>query len=101
MFENLLPLGSVVLLKEGTRKLMLIGITQLAQDGSDEAYDYAAVLYPEGFLGAGETILFNQEDIEEVVFTGYDNPERAEFLAFIAEAYSKLIAGETAAGDSI
>ncbi|MCL1897177.1 MAG: DUF4176 domain-containing protein [Clostridiales bacterium] len=98
MFEHLLPLGSVVLLKGGIRKLMVIGLKQVLDDGSGEAFDYAGVLYPEGFLGAGENILFNHEDIEGVVFTGFDSPERVEFLSFIAEAYEKLITGAMDAG---
>jgi len=93
MFEHLLPLGSVVLLKGGIRKLMVIGLKQVLDDGSGEAFDYAGVLYPEGFLGSDANFLFNHEDINDVIFTGYENPERVEFLAFIEEAYRHLIVG--------
>ena len=93
MFENLLPIGSVVLLKGGIKKVMIIGIKQIREEEPEKEYNYIGVLYPEGFLGADANFLFNHEDINDVVFTGYDNPERAEFLAFISEAYSKLVSG--------
>ena len=94
MFENLLPSGSVVLLKGGIKKLMIIGIKQIREEEPEKEYDYIGVLYPEGFLGSDANFLFNHEDINDVVFTGYDNPERAEFLAFLSDAYNKLITGE-------
>jgi len=95
MFDNLLPIGSVVLLKGGIKKIMIIGIKQIREEEPEKEYDYIGVLYPEGFLGADATFLFNHEDINDVVFTGYENPERTEFLAFITEAYKKLITGES------
>ena len=90
MFEELLPIGSVVLLKGGAKKLMVAGIKQIKTDAENDAdnkeYDYIGVLYPEGFLGNDSNFLFNHEDINDTVFTGYNNPERAEFIAFLEEA---------------
>jgi len=94
MLKSLLPIGSVVLLQGGIKKVMIIGIKQIREEEPEKEYDYIGVLYPEGFLGADANFLFNHEDINDVVFTGYDNPERTEFLAFISEAYSKLVTGE-------
>lgn len=89
MFEKLLPIGSVVLLRGGAKKLMIVGIKQIKTDAEDvdkKEYDYIGVMYPEGFLGNETNFLFNHEDINDVVFTGYNNPERAEFIAFLEEA---------------
>jgi len=88
--NKLLPIGSVVLLKAGVKKLMIIGIKQIKTDENDKEFDYIGVLYPEGFLGNETNFLFNHDDINDIIFTGYSNPERAEFLAFIDEAYKKL-----------
>lgn len=89
MFEKLLPIGSVVLLKEGTKKLMIIGIKPVTAEKPDEIYDYIGVLYPEGFLSNEYNFLFNHDDINDVVFTGYNNPEREDFIKVMAEAYEK------------
>ena len=44
--KNYLPIGSVVLLNEGNKKLMIYGRRQL--DSSRKLFDYIACLYPEG-----------------------------------------------------
>ena len=43
--RNILPLGSVITLKKGRKKLMIIGRIQ-EERSSGILYDYAAVLYP-------------------------------------------------------
>jgi len=69
---NLLPLGSIVLLKGGDKKLMIYGRCQLAADSNAE-FDYVACLWPEGNLNVEYTYLFNGSDIETVVHCGYSD----------------------------
>ena len=90
MFNKFLPVGSVVLLKGGIKKLVVIGIKQIKADEENKEFDYIGVLYPEGFLGNDTNFLFNHEDINDVVFTGYTNPEREDFIAFLDEAYDAM-----------
>ena len=85
MIKDLLPIGSIVLLKGGVRKLMIIGIKVTTPDQKDVIFDYMGVLYPEGFMGEVGNFLFNQSDINDVIFKGYNNPERETFLEFIEE----------------
>ena len=87
MFEELLPIGSVVLLQGGTKKLMVIGIKPVSADKPNDVYDYIGVLYPEGFLSNEHNYLFNHVDINDVVFMGYNNPERKAFMKALSEAY--------------
>ena len=77
-----LPIGSVVLLKGAIRKAMIIGIIQStkAEDGVIKEHDYIAVMFPEGFLNTETMFMFNHDQITDVVYRGYENPERAEFL---------------------
>lgn len=48
--KDLLPIGSVVLLKDATKKLVIIGVLQVNAE-QNKMYDYLAVPYPEGYLG--------------------------------------------------
>ena len=64
---NLLPIGSVVLLKDATKKLMIIGIMQV-KESENKTYDYLAVPYPEGYLGQDTNFLFDHEDINDIIF---------------------------------
>lgn len=83
--QELLPIGSVVLLKDAIKKLMIIGMCQNVQRENQvvNTYDYIGVLYPEGFLNLDSMMLFNHEQINDVVFTGYENLEREEFVSHI------------------
>ena len=47
---ELLPLGSIVILKGGFKKLMIIG-RKIVQGENKEFYDYLGCLYPEGDIG--------------------------------------------------
>lgn len=88
MIKDLLPIGSVVLLKGGVKKLVVMGIKQASVDSPDEEYDYMGVLYPEGYLGEDTMYLFNHTDINDIIFKGYSNPERDEFLDVVEEVYN-------------
>ena len=87
--ENLLPVGSIVLLNDGTKRLMICGVMQSDARGNGKEYDYMGVMYPEGHLGDGFQYLFNQEDIQTVVFRGYEDVEREAFLKRLAGFYQK------------
>lgn len=86
MFRELLPIGSVVLLKGGTRKLAIIGVKPVRPEEPEKIYDYLGVLYPEGYLGGKSCFLFNHEDINDIIHYGYDNPERKSFLEYMEKA---------------
>ena len=74
--KELLPIGSVVLVKEANKRMMIIGLLQVS-DG--QTFDYMAVLYPEGYLSDEQLYLFNHEDIEELNFVGYIDSEHQLF----------------------
>lgn len=76
--KDLLPVGSVVLLKNAKKKLIIIGIMQINNENGKK-FDYLAVTYPEGYIGSGNNFLFNHVDIDEVVFEGYADTERESF----------------------
>ena len=79
MMKELLPLGSIVILENGEKKIMIYGRRQLAITNQEE-YDYVACLYPEGNINDEFTYLFNHSDIKEVIFTGYSDDDEIEFL---------------------
>lgn len=87
--KELLPIGSVVLLKKGLKKVMIIGILQQTSEVRDKVFDYVAVLYPEGYINEELKFLFDHEDINDVIFRGYENPERDELIASIDKSADK------------
>ena len=89
--KDLLPIGSIVLLKDGEKRLMIDGIMQSNEGGNGEEYDYLGVLYPEGHIGDQFQYLFNHEDIDKVIFRGYEDEERASFIKKLTAFYEKDI----------
>lgn len=85
----LLPIGSIVLLTGGEKKLMIFGIKQTNANGEGEEYDYLGVLYPEGNIGEPFQYLFNHEDIKEIIFRGYEDDERTKFLTKLESFYEQ------------
>lgn len=73
-----LPIGSVIRLKGGTKKIMICGRLQEHMD-NHKVYDYCACLYPEGILDPNELYLFHDKDIDKVFFIGYQTEEEFAF----------------------
>ncbi len=89
MVRELLPIGSVVMLKHAEKPLMIYGIKQLDTENPDVEYDYIGVLYPEGNIGSNFQYLFNHQDISKVLFTGYKSDLLSDFLDTVAKAYGE------------
>lgn len=83
------PIGSVVLVKNGIKELMIIarGVGTMI-DGKMKFFDYGACLYPEGLTGTN-ILYFNHEDIEEVKHIGYRNDDDAKIVKNINEIIEK------------
>lgn len=77
--KQYLPIGSVVLLHNGKKKVMIYGRRQI-RNGEKLEYDYMACLYPEGNINDNYRYLFNHEDIETVVYRGYSDAEEEAFV---------------------
>ena len=88
--KELYPIGSVVLLKEGQKKLMIFGIMQTDEGADSAEYDYIGVMYPEGNIGQEMQFLFNHGDVAEVFHRGYEDDERDGFLVQLEGIYKKL-----------
>ena len=74
--NDIIPLGSVVELKNFKDYIMLVGIEQIA-DGIK--YDYSGCIHPYGFLGLDKLIFFNADQIEKVIFKGCFDDEVKDF----------------------
>ncbi|MBE6001691.1 MAG: DUF4176 domain-containing protein [Eubacteriales bacterium] len=74
------PLGTIVKLKKGQRKLMIIGrVPLMNNNGLIGYFDYAGCLIPEGLNGQ-QSFFFNHEDVDQVYQRGYEGPEEDEYL---------------------
>ena len=86
MYEELLPIGSVVLLTGGNKRVMICGRIQ-AKAGDNTVYDYSACYFPEGIVDPESMFFFNRDAIDTIFFIGCQDQEE---LMFREEVLSKL-----------
>ena len=79
--EKYLPLGTVVLLKNAKKPMMILGYktapnskevylngkTQIAKD----IYDYCGCVYPEGVVNSMYMCMFDHDQIDKILYMGY------------------------------
>lgn len=80
MAKNFLPIGSVVILNGGTKPVMINGYCAVTESLKDKVFDYRGCPFPEGVLDSKGVALFDNDQIKEIVFEGYDCDETKEFL---------------------
>lgn len=90
MKKDILPLGSVVLLNGGTKKVMIIGYCMKTPEKPNKMYDYCGCVFPEGVLRSDVTCVFNHEQIKEVCFSGFKNEESNKFIDRVITLTSNL-----------
>lgn len=83
MEEKYLPIGTIVRLKEATKRIMVIGYCPIAEDG--RKFDYIGCLYPEGMVSPKESLLFNHEQVEAITFKGLVDDEQVKFMIKLKE----------------
>ena len=93
-YPKYLPLGSVVLLNRGWKKVMIMGFSPINMDNKEEVYDYLGCLYPEGIMRTDMNIVFNHDDIKQIIAIGLRDDEQKEFMnnidKLIGEGKEKL-----------
>jgi hypothetical protein len=83
--EKYLPIGTVVMLKGGTKRVMITGFCAIEEKEKTKMWDYSGCLYPEGFLSSNQTCLFDHEQIEKVYHYGLIDEEEEKFKAQLNE----------------
>lgn len=94
-----LPIGTVVILKGGLKKVMISGFLSSSKENTGKVYDYTGCVYPEGFLSSDKFLLFDHEQIEKVFFKGFVDEEEEAFkkkLDALAATVTKVDAPTTA-----
>lgn len=90
MFERTLPVGSVVSLYGGEKRLMILGyVKYLKGDESGKIYDYCGCTYPEGYVGSEATAVFDHDDIEHIYALGFQDEVQFEFRGKLEKILEK------------
>ena len=91
--EKYLPIGTVVEVKDAQIALMVTGYCMKAQgeeSDKEKIYDYCACPYPAGITNSAINIVFDHDNIEKVLFMGYESDEYKELNDFIKEELERV-----------
>lgn len=92
--EKYLPIGTVVMLKGGSKRVMIAGFCAISEDTGNKVYDYSGCLYPEGFISSTQTCLFDHEQIEKVYFKGFVDEEEVSFKKNLETLLKQINGGQ-------
>ena len=96
--KKLLPIGTVVSLVDGTKKVMITGYSSKDPNG-DKVYDYNACIFPEGIMEE-KYCLFDRYQIDEIFYLGYEDDEQKEWFDKMESILDPASGGKALTEDS-
>lgn len=92
--EKFLPIGTIVILKNGTRKVMITSYL-IISGGKDKTkeqkmYDYGGCPYPAGIIESSYAVGFNHSQIEKIVHMGHIDEEHKELSEILNKNYKEF-----------
>ena len=85
-FKKYLPIGSVVLMKDAKKRVMITGYAVTSPTSGDKVWDYIGCLYPEGMISQDKNLLFDHSQIEKIFALGYSDDEQKKFMSVLDKA---------------
>ena len=87
--EKYLPLGTVILLKNATKPMMIIGYKtapnskEVYKNGKvvegKTCYDYCGCICPEGVINSLFMCMFDHDQIDKILFTGFESEDYKKY----------------------
>lgn len=99
--EKYLPIGTVVKLIGGEAVLMItgyciepkgkiMGIKGEIENKKGTYFDYCGCAYPAGIISTDMNVVFNHENIEKVLFMGFETELQQKYSDFLKKEMKKL-----------
>lgn len=90
MSGRLLPIGSVVLLKNSDKALMVCGYCPTGPANPGYVYDYSGFGYPEGYTDTLKIYQFDNEQVDKVFALGYQDAELFVYMGKLQGAIDDI-----------
>lgn len=92
MKDKFLPIGTVVLLKGGTKNIMITSYLIFAKGDSKEKklFDYGGCPFPEGIIESNYAVGFNHDKIEKIVHMGLENNDQKKISEALKSSYDEV-----------
>ncbi len=85
----MLAIGSIVYLKEGNQKIMILNRGAIVEEaGTNTLYDYSGCAYPNG-LNPNQVFYFNDENVDSIILKGYSDEDEKRFNVIYQEWFKE------------
>lgn len=88
--EKYLPVGTVVMLNGGSKRVMITGFCSMPENDEKKIYDYSGCMYPEGYVSSKQICLFDHNQISQIYHLGLVDEEEKEFKNKLNSIVSKM-----------
>ena len=88
--EKYLPIGTVVLLKNAKKRVMITGFAVTGKESGNKIFDYIGCLYPEGVISSETNLLFDHAQIDKIFYMGYVDNEWKELEPNLKKAVDEM-----------
>lgn len=85
MEKELLPLGTVVNLKDSSKAMMICGYCSVGVSNPQKMYEYSGFVYPEGYTNNMKIYQFDSNQIESIQALGYQDIESWRYLDYLSK----------------
>ena len=100
MKEKFLPIGTVVLLEGGIKPVMIVSYGVIPSKTQDvniqnpkenhQMYEYGGCTFPEGVIDSNILLVFNHNQIHQILHMGFENDDQREFNNLLVSNYDNL-----------
>ena len=95
MKERFLPIGTVVMLKNGKKEVMITSYLVFSKEAVSknekiEMFEYGGCAYPEGILDSNSSLAFNHNQIDKIIHMGYINDRYKEVSKALNKEFNKV-----------
>lgn len=98
--DGWLPIGSVVHISGKDGLILVVGCMQRQVDNG-RLWDYLGVPYPVGLSDPNDTILFDKDGIDMVLFIGLQNSDGEKFQEYLGSKEEEFQAAKAKSVDAI
>ncbi len=90
MSRELLPIGSVVKIKDTEKAMMICGFCPSSPARPGYVYDYSGFPYPEGYVDTMKIYEFDNEQIDKILAIGYQDRETFLYMNALQDKIEEI-----------
>ena len=92
--DNILPIGTVVKLKDINTKIIICGYCSESENESKYVWDYSGFGFPLGYTNPNMIVSFDSDQIETIITYGFQDEEQLNYMEEFKEVIKDIEKGK-------